>query len=286
MKRRSSLLQVHAAVVLFGLAGLFGKWLAMSPVFIVLGRVVFGSLALALVLIVSGRGFRIRSIRDGLLFLLLGFILALHWILFFRSIQVSSVAVGLLAYSSFPIFTVFLEPLAFKERLDRFNILMAVFCLGGVFLIIPRFDPADATVRGLIYGLGAGLTFAILTLINRFMTARYGSLEIAFGQDLAAVAFLGPFLLGSRPSISTRDILLLAVLGVVCTALAHTLFIGSMKKIKAQTAAIISSLEPVYGMAAAALLLGESWPLRTILGGAVILGTTLIVSARAGRADA
>ena len=47
MRHRSSLLQVHAAVVLFGLAGLFGKWLALAPVFIVLGRVLFGSLALA-----------------------------------------------------------------------------------------------------------------------------------------------------------------------------------------------------------------------------------------------
>jgi len=43
---KSSLLQVHA-VVLFGLAGLFGKWLVLAPVFIVPGRVLFGSLALA-----------------------------------------------------------------------------------------------------------------------------------------------------------------------------------------------------------------------------------------------
>jgi len=47
MRHRSSLLQVHAAVVLFGLAGLFGKWLVLAPVFIVPGRVLFGSLALA-----------------------------------------------------------------------------------------------------------------------------------------------------------------------------------------------------------------------------------------------
>jgi len=281
MRHRSSLLQVHAAVVLFGLAGLFGKWLVLAPVFIVLGRVLFGSMALALVLFLTGRGFRVRSVSDGLLFLLLGFILALHWVLFFRSIQVSSVAVGLLSYASFPVFTVFLEPAFFRERLDRFNILMAGLCFVGILLIVPRFDLSDATVRGLSYGLGAGLTFAILTLINKLLTSRYGSLEIAFGQDLTAVIFLCPFLLTARPELSARTLLLLAVLGLFCTALAHTLFIGSMRRLKAQTAAILSSLEPVYGMAAAVLFLGESWPLRTILGGAVILGTTLAVSLRA-----
>jgi drug/metabolite transporter (DMT)-like permease len=281
MSRRSSLIQVHAAVVLFGLAGLFGKWLALPPTLIVLGRVVFGSLALAIVLLVTGRGFRVRTGQDALLFLLQGFILALHWVLFFRSIQISSVAVGLLSYSSFPVFTVLLEPVVFRERLDRLNVLMGGLCLGGILLIVPRFDISDATVRGLGYGLGAGLTFAILTLINRFQTSRFGSLEIALGQDLAAVLFLSPFLLTSRPVFSARTLLLLALLGIFCTALAHTLFIGSMRRIKAQTAAIISSLEPVYGMAAAALLLGESWPLRTIMGGVVILGTTLVVSRRA-----
>ena len=205
MSMRSSLVQVHAAVVLFGLAGLFGKWLPISPVVIVWGRVAFASLALAAALIASRRGFRIRSARDAGLFLLQGFILALHWVLFFKSIQVSSVAVGLLAYASFPIFTIFLEPLAFRERLDRLNILLAAMCLGGILLIVPRFDITDATVRGLAYGLAAGLTFSVLTLVNRSLTVRYESLEIALGQDLAAVFFLSPFLLASPPPLSGRS---------------------------------------------------------------------------------
>lgn len=283
MKIRSSLLQVHAAVLLFGLAGLFGKWLDHSPVVIVWGRVAFGSLALGVALAAAGRRVRVRSTRDAVLFLAQGFLLALHWTLFFKSIQVSSVAVGLLAYASFPIFTVFLEPLAFGERLDKLNILLAGTVLGGLLLVAPRFDVGDATVRGLAYGLAAGLTFAVLTLVNRFLTGRYGSLEIAFGQDLAAVLFLSPFLAALRPSLSGRALLLLAGLGIFCTALAHTLFIGSMRRLKAQTAALISSLEPVYGMAAAYLLLDERWPLRTILGGTVILAATLAVSFRARR---
>jgi drug/metabolite transporter (DMT)-like permease len=44
-----------------------------------------------------------------------------------------------------------------------------------------------------------------------------------------------------------------------------------MKYVKAQLASIIATLEPVYGIVFAALLLGEIPELRTIVGGAIIL---------------
>ena len=57
MEKRKNLLEIHAAVVLFGLAGLFGKWLIFSPVLIVLGRVFFASLALFLCMALCSRIF-------------------------------------------------------------------------------------------------------------------------------------------------------------------------------------------------------------------------------------
>jgi hypothetical protein len=38
MSKKTGLIDIHSAVLLFGLAGLFGKWLPFSPLFIVLGR--------------------------------------------------------------------------------------------------------------------------------------------------------------------------------------------------------------------------------------------------------
>lgn len=62
------------------------------------------------------------------------------------------------------------------------------------------------------------------------------------------------------------------LLGVVFTGLSHSLFIDGLKSVSAKTASIITTLEPVYGIAAAALLLGEVPGIRMIAGGAVILG--------------
>ncbi|HOF83671.1 MAG TPA: DMT family transporter [Candidatus Aminicenantes bacterium] len=278
MSRSRSLLAVHAAVALFGLAGLFGKWLTLRPHFIVLGRVVFAAAALALIIRLSGGRFSIRRKIDGGLFLLQGLILAVHWILFFESIRVSTVAVGLLAYSSFPVFTAFLEPLFFRTRLSRRHLGLSLACLAGVFLLVPRFSWSERVFQGVVTGLGAGATFALLSIINRKLSFRYASPVVAFYQDAGAALFLLPAALLKPPALTGRDFALLAILGLLCTALAHTLFIAGMRRLSAQTASIISALEPVYGIALAALLLGERPSARTIAGGLIILTAVFVLS--------
>ncbi len=278
---RRGLLDIHLATVLFGLAGLFGKWVALSPLLIVLGRVVFASLSLGSLLLFFRQGLRTIPAQRRLKMIWLGAVLAVHWTAFFRSIQVSSVAVGLLSYSIFPVFTVFLETVFFREKLDRASLFCAGFCVLGVFLIIPRLDTSNFVFQGVLWGLFSGLTFAILAVFNRRLSQQHPSLAIAFVEDSSAAVFLLPFffILKTRPSV--QDWLLLFLLGVACTAGAHTLFIKGMRHVRAQTASVISSLEPVYGIVLALVLLGEKPALRTLAGGAVILAAVILVTLKA-----
>jgi drug/metabolite transporter (DMT)-like permease len=203
--------------------------------------------------------------------------------MFFKAVQVSSVAVGLLAYASFPVFTVFLEPLLTRERWDPASLIFALLCVLGIGLIIPRFDLADAVVRGVLWGLGAGLTFSVLSVLNRVLASRQSSLAVAFYQDLFAAFFLLPVVVRADLALSGRDWALIAVLGVFFTAGAHTLFIDGMRNVRARTASILSSLEPVYGILLALLFLKESPSLRTVSGGAVVLAAALVATVRARR---
>jgi len=280
MKQNRPLFEVHLAVLLFGLAGLFGKWLTLSPLAIVLGRVVLASLALAAALGFSRQRLWPRRARHLALFAPMGLVLAVHWAAFFKSIQVSTVVVGLLSYSSFPLFTAFLEPLWLKERFERLSILLSLVCLAGVFLIVPRWEISHSVAQGVAWGLLSGLSFSVLAVLNRIMTRTYSSLQTAFQQDFFAGVFLCPLVLWTPPSLTLRDIGLLAVLGILCTAGAHTLFINGMKSLGARAASLISALEPVYGIVLAFLLLKEKPALRTILGGTLILTAVLLVSLR------
>src|SRR5207237_10886013 len=104
------------------------------------------------------------------------------------------------------------------------------------------------------------------------------------GQHCFAALWLPPALALTVHTVvpTARDVALVILLGVFCTALAHTLFIASMLRISAHTASVVSTLEPVYGIGWAALLLRE-WPdFRTAAGGALIIGAALLASWRRG----
>jgi drug/metabolite transporter (DMT)-like permease len=111
-----------------------------------------------------------------------------------------------------------------------------------------------------------------------------GATPVALWQNGFAALWLLPIVALSGPVTmpTTRDIALILLLGVFCTALAHTLFMASMRKLTTHTASVVSVLEPVYGIAWAALLLGE-WPdARTFGGGALIVAAAALASARSG----
>ncbi len=271
MSSRRSLAEIHIAVFLFGLAGLFGKWLFFSPIIIVLGRVFFASITLSLLLWLSKQSLKITPSINYVYLFLLGILLSIHWISFFQSIQVSTVAVGLLSFSCYPVLTAFFEPLFFREKLIKINIFYALLCIFGIFLIIPRFSLENSIYQGVLWGLFSGATFAVLTILNRKFSQQFSSILIAFFQDLSATLILIPFIFFIPHKLDAKNIFLLFLLGVFCTAGAHSLFIKGMRHIKAQTASIINSLEPVYGIILALIFLHEMPSLRTVMGGVIVL---------------
>lgn len=274
-----SIIAANTATLFFGLAGVLGKLSDLPAPLITLGRVVFAGAALGVWVGMSGKlSLRPRRQRDIALLALPGLILALHWTAFFQAIVVSNVAIGLLAFSSFPLFTAALEPLLLHQRPRLAEIVAAVLILPGIYLLIPRLSLDNRATQGVLWGLLAGGTFALLSVINRGLTAHYPSVTISLYQDsIAAVALLPTiFIVPLVGVFSLRTVLILAALGLFCTALAHTLFIASMRDITAQLASVIAALEPVWGVIFAWLLLAEAPSTRTLVGGALIVGAALL----------
>lgn len=276
-----SLLEIHIAVMLFGFAGLFGKLLTAPPAVIVFGRTLFASIALTFALPLLKESARVKSWRDLFGFVLMGGILAAHWVTFFHSIQISTVAIGLLTFSSFPIFVTFIEPFFFNERIEVFDIVISLVVFIGLALVIPEFDLSNNITLGVLWGTISGLTFAILSVLNRKFVGRYSALTISLYQDAVACLLLLPFAGRAALAVDSTDLVQLILLGVVFTALAHTLFIRGMRVVKAQLASVIACLEPVYGILLALILLREIPSAREIAGGVVIIGAIMYATRRA-----
>lgn len=275
------LASIHVAVFLFGLAGLLGKMLTLPPPVIVFSRALLAALALGSLLWIRNSSRPLKS-PHWFFFAVTGSVLAVHWLTFFKSIQVSTVAIGLISFSSFPLFVTILEPVAFRERLQAFDLMTCLLVIAGLVLVAPNFDLSQHPTQGVVWGTASGLTFAILSILNRKYVrgipalAMVEMVELGAGQNAVATVLLLPFVCGSGIHMTLRDAMLLIVLGLLCTACGHVLFIRGLATVRAQVASVLTGLEPLYGISLAWMVLHEVPPLRTLLGGLLILGAIIL----------
>ena len=283
MTERKALLAIHLGALLFGLSGIFGKLANTLPMAIVGGRAIFAVIALALFarLLSQNRSQR-PNVRQLAMLALGGLLLGSHWLTFFEAVKVSGVAIATLGFASFPAFTVLLEGLLFRERTRPGEFAMVAMVCLGLILVTPDFDLASQATAGLLWAVLSGLLFALLSLLNRASTRGLDPVQAALCQNLTVLLCFTPFAWPWLPSLAPLDWFWLAMLGVFCTGLAHSLFVASLRVIKARSAAVIFALEPVYGIAFAWWLFNEIPTLRMLLGGALII-LAIFFSARMAR---
>ncbi len=277
---KKALIELHLAAILFGGAGLFAEFITISAGGIVLGRALIAAVFIAVVhFLVRPILVLPKSKKDRIQFVVLGFILALHWVSFFVCIQMTTVAIGVLTFSSFPIFTILLVALMNKRLPSNTNILLSLVALFGIGLLLNPTELQTSNVVGVLVGIFSGFTCAILTIYSQRLLENYSGVQVAFYQNGIAALFLVPFYSYDIIANTTGvEYLYFLFLGIALTAIAHTLFINSMERVSPQTASLVASLEPVYGIVLAWLLLHQVPTWSVVIGGVLILGVAFVAS--------
>ena len=274
------LLLLHLAVMMFGLSGVIGRIVRVSPVTLAGGRVLFSSAVLLITLLVQKQSLRSKRQTDALLTCRAGSLLAVHWTSFFQSVQTASVAIGTITYSTFPLFLLLLEPLLYHEAITRRNILLSLGLIAGVLITVPEFSFSNETTLGILWGMLSSLTYALLTLCNRRLASSYPGTWVSFREQSFAALLLLPLLLLRREAVTATDLLGIGAIGIICTAVAFSLFVSAQKHVSAQTAGIVAGMETVYGILFAFVFIGEVPSVREIIGGIVILSVAALASLR------
>ncbi len=279
-----ALVEVHVAALLYGFIGPFGKAVDLNPHQIVFWRT---SLA-AVVLLAIARRLKshtlVKNWADLATFTAIAGLLAVHWVLFFKSIKVSTVAIGLVTTYTYPVLMVFLESWFFNLRLRALDFASAVAVLVGIYYLAPEFDLSDATFQGVIYGVAAGAMIPFIVLIRKKrIIDNYNSWDIsAYEMGIAGLILL-PFMLDDARLFhvpSTRDLLLIVVLGVVLTGFARILFVDSQRYLSGKVVGTILVLEVVYGVILALVFLAAVPSKREVIGGLIIVTAALFESLR------
>ncbi len=271
MPKRSSLIELHSAVVLLGATALFGKLLTLSPVSIIVGRSFFTVLSLLLVMKILRVPILLGRKQDVFLLAVSGILLALHWCAFFASIQMSTVAIGVLGFATYPMFVTFLEPIIFSEKLQFRSVVSAAGVFIGIIFLVPEWNLQNGETLALLVAVLSGLLLAFFTLVNRKFVRQHHFLQITFYQHLAAGLCMLPFAALLAPLPMPAEWFLLLILGVVFTALPQAMLVRSLTELKAQIVSVSVALEPVYAILLAVVILDEIPTPQVLLGGLIIM---------------
>jgi len=270
--RWSSILELNLSVLIMGNVTLFAKLLPFPASTIISGRAVFSVLILTIFLLIRGKRFVFASFADLAKVFGIGILFGLHWVTYFHSIQVSTVAIGMLSLFTYPVFTAILEPLFFGYKIDKFSLFLALFSFCGLAIIVPEFNWADGQFQGVVWGLVSAVLYSLRNILTKQMHSHYPSSQLLLVQLVATSLLLLPFASGLLEMVSEPKYLLSQVLlAGVFTALAHTMWIRSFSSLPVTTAGIFSTMSPLYGSFAAWLVLGEIPPERIWLAGGIIL---------------
>ncbi len=276
MTRHSEgLFSVHSAVLIFGLTALFSKFISLNAIEITLLRSVFAALAIALYILWLKESLLLHKKRDYLIAFLLGFFLCTHWITYFHAMQVSSIAIGIIALYTYPVITVFIEPFFHGERPHIKDILSALVVLVGIYLLVPEFSIDNQTTQGVFWGVLSAFLFAMRNIIHGRFFKSYPARHALLYQTVFVVLFLLPFSGQVVFEVSQVQWWWFIVLGVFFTALPHTLFANSLLYLKAKTVGLIGCMQVVYGTLFAALFLLELPDWKTVVGGLIVISAAV-----------
>ena len=280
MTRTQSLFAVHLVAVLFGATGVLGELITADPAFITWGRAAFAVVALTLfgrVLLAQPRSSLISHGRWGIL-LVSGIVLALHWVTFFISVKVGGIAIATLGFASFPAFITLIEWGLLREAVTRVEWIRLWLVSLGLLLITPSFELSNLGTEGLLWGLLSGASFGVLVVLNRRYLSAVNAFAVAGLQNAVVFLVMSPWVVGSLLQISLVNWFWVAALGVLCTGLAHLLFVSSLRHLPARSAGLVVALEPIYAIGFAWWFFSQEPTLRTLLGAALIILTILSAS--------
>ena len=266
-------LSLFLYAILIGQVGIFARFVnGLDTITIVFYRA--SSAALFLLLIRLGwEGWRSMLPRRWSKILLVGLLQAAMMICYVGAARRTSIANTVFLTYTAPLFSVFFAWAFLKERVHRNTWYgLAVALLGVFFLAGPKiFTRVQSVNHGDLLALGAGLSYAAMTVAAKPLSNQLSGPSLAFGQQLVVALMVLPFVDLSRPDLVLANWWPLAGIGILCTGVGFLCFMHGVRRVPTQHVLIVTSLEPVAGTLVAALALGEAIPRLTLTGGLLIL---------------
>jgi drug/metabolite transporter (DMT)-like permease len=280
---RKAYLQLHIAVLFFGFTAILGndKLISIPAISIVWWRVLFTSISLFFVI---NLGKTLSKIPKKYLwqYMVIGAIVALHWICFFGSVKLAgNSSVALVCMATVALFTAFLEPLVLKTKFHKKDLLLGILVIPGMALVVG--NVSSEMWLGIAVGLLSAFLASVFSVWNKMIIHEADPRDITFLEMSSGWLFVSlilPFIMHFDEKVAFvpvgLDWIYLILLALVCTTLAYVLSLRALKHLSAFASMLTYNLEPVYGILIAYFFLDEKLSAGFYLGVLIILGAVFM----------
>jgi drug/metabolite transporter (DMT)-like permease len=290
------LMEGVAAGVLFGTAAIFIRFLQSLDSFsIVFWRLVIACLALATLSVVFSRSFQPKLVKENIkeLFVLSIFI-GLHFIFFTASVKDTTILNATVLVNTVPFFSMLISSFVFKLKPSRFALAGLAISFVGVCLIAfgettaarTVSQGASSTLKGDLEAVLAALVLAFYLNYGRKVRSQMSILSImlpvyAFTAAVVAILSIPTGKMVSPFPFLPATILPLIGLGLLPTAIAHTLYFSSLSNFKSFETATMALLEPI-GATILGIAVFQEIPALVFALGAVLVLSGILFTIRNG----
>lgn len=269
------------SMIIFGAVGVFAKYIQIPSSEIALWMSLIGSSFLLLIFLCNKGKFEWKTILQNKWPLVLSSIaLSGNWIFLFQAYKETTIANAALSYYFAPILVIILSPFILKERLSSKKIIYVCLALVGLFFIVQN-QPTDGGEHytGIFYGLVAACFYTLLTFTNKFIDG-IKEPENTIIQLTFAAFLLVPYIYGTSGfevlQIDITSLVLLIMLGILHAGIGFYLFFLGIRKLKGQSIAILSYIDPLTSLVISTMIIGEKMTGLQIIGAILLLGSTFM----------
>lgn len=274
-----SYLHLHLIVFIWGFTAVLGDLISIRDASLVWYRMGLAGLFLLGYLMIQRKSF-VLPMRVAAQLILVGLLIAIHWITFFHAIKISNVSVTLAMFSVGAFFASIMEPILYNRKLLWYEVFFGLIIIAGLCMIM---NVEVAYINGMLCALFSVFLGVLFTLFNGKLIQKHDSTVISVYEFFAGFAFVSLYLLYDGRfspqffTLSFNDWALILILSSVCTAYAFTASVHVMKKLSPYTVMLTTNLEPVYGIFLAYFIIGddEKMSVEFYMVSAIILMTVI-----------
>lgn len=267
------------SMLIFGSIGVVRRYIPFPSSVVALARAAIGLVFLLILRALRHEPIDRAAVKANLpKLLLLGVMLAVNWIFLFEAYNHTSVAAATMCYYMAPVFVILLSPALFGEKITLRKGLCALLAIFGMVLVSDVLSSGLHGAKGLLYGLAAAAFYAAIVIVNRTLKGISAGDRTIMQFAVSALVML-PYVLLTEDLGSLRFtpfvLLMLLVAGVVHTGIAYVLYFGSIARVPAQTAALLSYIDPVVAVLLSLLLLREPMSPTALFGATLVIGAMI-----------